>query len=329
MICVIASELWSLALYTYDENAFAEQKVLKYSIVATIMLAIAGVVTGIVTGSSSIIFDGMYSSIDCLFSLAALLVVRLIHIDVNRRKRKAPKFMERFQFGFWHLEPMLLAINGLALLIAVFYALSEAFSTILNGGHTPNLGYAAWFTLFAVILCFGMAIYEYQKNKKIGSAFITIDVKSWIVSGAISFALLCTFIFAHFVQNTSYQWLLPFFDPVALAFIAICMFPMPVKTVAKALRDVLMITPEALDDHVNSIVDSIVEKYNFVGSQNYVACVGRSTMIEIHLILPENYQIGCVETLDKIRSEIGDMIGEASPDRWLTVSFTAEPKWVY
>ena len=52
-------------------------------------------------------------------------------------------------------------------------------------------------------------------------------------------------------------------------------------------------------------------------------------LIEIHLILPENYQIGCVETLDKIRSEIGDMIGEASPDRWLTVSFTAEPKWVY
>lgn len=318
-----------MRLQSYEKSTVAEQRVLKYSIVATIVLTVVGVMTGIFTGSSSIIFDGVYSSIDCLFSLAAFVVVRLIQIDANRRKRKTPKFMERFQFGFWHLEPMLLAINGLSLLIAVFYGLFDSIGTIWSGGHTPNFGYAVWFALFAVFLCFGSAIIEHRYNQSIRSAFIAIDVKSWVISGGIGSALLCAFGFAYFVSDTSFRWILPYIDPAVLAFIALIMIPMPLKTVMKALRDILMITPVVLDDHVNNVVDGIVEKYGFLGSQNYVAKVGRSTVIEIHLILPKKYQIGKIEMLDKVRSEIGDLIGNAGSDRWLTVSFTADPEWVY
>ena len=313
----------------FDRNAHIEQKILAYSILATIVLAVAGIITGILTGASSIIFDGMYSSIDCVFSIAALLVVRLIEIDVNRRSRKAPKFVERFQYGFWHLEPMLLAINGLSLMIAVIYALFEAVGKILNGGKLPHFDAAIWFSVFAVILCFGMAFYEHYFNRRIKSAFITIDAKSWIVSGGIGLALLCAFSFATLIEGTNYEWVLPYIDPVVLAFIAIIMLPMPVKTVLHAMRDILMITPVDLDEHVNNVVDAIVEKYGFVGSQNYLARVGRSTMIEIHLILPEHYKIAEVEELDKIRTEIGDRIGHAGPDRWLTVSFTSNPHWAF
>ncbi|EJF91778.1 cation diffusion facilitator family transporter [Bartonella tamiae] len=313
----------------YDQQAREEQRLLQYSIASTLLLAISAISIGIFSGSSSIIFDGMYSAVDCLFSIAALAVARLIFIDVNRQKRKAPKFTERFQNGFWHFEPILLAINGLSLMIAVFYGLFEAISTLLRGGHTPDFGAALWFTIFGVCLCFGMAIFEAYKNRTIRSAFIAIDVKSWIVSGAISLALLFAFIFAFFIEGTSYSWLLPFIDPSVLALIALVMIPIPLKTVLKAFREILMITPASLDHHVNRVVDSIVEKYGFVDSQNYLAKVGRSTTIEIHLILPENFPLKSIEDLDKIREEIGALIGDAGPDRWLTISFTANPHWAY
>lgn len=314
----------------YDTTAIAEQKILEYSIIATIILAVFGIFVGILTGASSIIFDGMYSSIDCVFSVAALFVVRLIQIDVNRRKRKAPKFVERFQYGFWHLEPMLLVINGVSLMIAIFYALFEAAVKIWHGGQIPRFGEAAWFAIFAVVLCFGMAFYEHYHNRKIGSAFIAIDAKSWIISGGIGIALLCAFSFANLVEDTASNiWLLPYIDPSVLAIIALIMLPVPVKIVIRATRDILLITPPSLDDHVNGVVDVIVEKYGFVGSQNYLAKVGRSTMIEIHLILPEDYHLDGVAELDRIRAEIGDQIGNAGPDRWLTVSFTAKPEWAY
>ncbi len=313
----------------FDKNAHIEQKLLAYSILATIVLAVAAIITGILSGASSIIFDGMYSSIDCLFSIAALLVVRLIEIDVNRRSRKAPKFVERFQYGFWHLEPMLLAINGLSLMIAIIYALFEAVGKILNGGKLPHFDAAIGFSIFAVILCFGMAFYEQYFNRRIKSAFITIDAKSWIISGGIGLALLCAFTFANLIEGTGYEWILPYIDPAILALIALIMLPMPVRTVLRAMRDILMITPVDLDEHVNNVVDAIVEEYGFVGSQNYLAKVGRSTMIEIHLILPHHYKIAEVEELDKIRTEIGEKIGHAGPDRWLTVSFTSSPQWAY
>ncbi|WP_297322942.1 cation transporter [uncultured Bartonella sp.] len=317
-------------MQSYDKTAIAEQRVLEYSIIATIILAVCGIFVGILTGASSIIFDGMYSSIDCVFSVAALFVARLIQIDVNRRTRKAPKFVERFQYGFWHLEPMLLVINGVSLMIAIFYALFEAAVKIWHGGQIPRFGVAAWFAIFAVALCFGMAFYEHYRNRKIGSAFIAIDAKSWIISGGIGIALLCAFSFANIVEDTtSYIWLLPYIDPSVLAIIALIMLPVPVKTVIRAMRDILLITPASLDDHVNAVVDAIVEKYGFVGSQNYLAKVGRSTMIEIHLILPEEYHLDGVGELDRIRAEIGDQIGNAGPDRWLTVSFTAKPEWAY
>lgn len=314
---------------SYDKNAHLEQKTLQYSIIATIVLALSAIVTGILTGASSIIFDGMYSAIDCVFSIAALFVVRLIEIDVNRRTRKAPKFVERFQYGFWHLEPMLLAINGLSLMIAIIYALFEAAVKILNGGQLPHFDAAVWFSFAAMCLCFSMAFFEHRCNRKIGSAFISVDVKGWIVSGGIGLALLCAFSFANLIENTSYTWVLPYIDPVVLALIALIMLPVPVKIVIRAMREILMITPADLDEHVNAVVDGIVEKYGFVGSQNYLAKVGRSTMIEIHLILPHHYKITEVEELDKIRSEIGNAIGNAGPDRWLTVSFTASSQWAY
>ena len=313
----------------YDRKVNLEQKTLQYSIIATIVLALSAIITGILTGASSIIFDGMYSSIDCVFSVAALFVVRLIEIDVNRRTRKAPKFVERFQYGFWHLEPMLLAINGLSLMIAIVYALFEAAVKILNGGQLPHFDAAVWFSMIAMFLCFGMAAFEFRCNRKIKSAFIAVDAKGWIVSGGIGVALLCAFSFANLIEGTSYIWILPYIDPVVLALIALIMLPVPVKIVIKALRDILMITPADLDEHVNVIVDKIVEKYGFIGSQNYLAKVGRSTMIEIHLILPRHYKITEVEELDKIRSEIGEEIGNAGPDRWLTVSFTANSQWAY
>jgi predicted Co/Zn/Cd cation transporter (cation efflux family) len=50
-------------------------------------------------------------------------------------------------------------------------------------------------------------------------------------------------------------------------------------------------------------------------------------MIEIYLIVPRTMEIGTVDRLDSIRAEIGDEIGDAGPDRWLTIAFTGDVKW--
>lgn len=308
-------------------NQLAEQKLLKLSVFVTLAVALFGVIMGIITNSSSIIFDGVYSSVDCFFSLAALLVVRLIHLDSLRLSKRSHQLAERFQFGFWHLEPMVLAINGISLSIAVLYGLFEAINSIWNGGQVPSFDYAILYALIAVIVCFGLAFYEAQRNKEIQSEFIAMDIKGWIISGCLSLAILIAFLFAFAINETSYIWLIPYIDPVILALICLAMAPMPLRVVLKALKEVFLITPRSLDAHITNSVDEIVLRHNFVSAQTYVAKVGRSTMIEIHIIVPQDWRIDTIAKLDAIREEISEAIGDAGPDRWLTVSFTGLEDW--
>jgi len=309
-------------------KARQEQHVLKLSIGVTLCIAVFGIVMGIVTGAASVIFDGVYSAMDCLFTMAALGVARLIQIDTTAEQSRSPVFAGSFQSGFWHLEPMLLAVNGIALMIAVFYGVMEAVTIIWHGVHVPAFGNAVFFAITMVIVCYGFALYEMRVNRGIRSAFISIDIKSWIISGGISIALLIAFVFALLFENTAADWLIPYIDPAVLVIICLIMAPMPIRIVINAMQDIFLVTPHDIDAHVTRIVDAVVERYGFVGSQTYVAKVGRSIMIEVHLILPEHYKIGTVDWLDRIRGEIGDAIGGGGPDRWFTVCFTAKPEWV-
>ena len=79
-----------------------EQKLLKQSTVLMFAVAIAGIVTGFMSGSQSILFDGFFSLIATFIKVLMLITAQLIAKESN----------QRFQFGFWHLEPMVLLIEG-------------------------------------------------------------------------------------------------------------------------------------------------------------------------------------------------------------------------
>src|SRR5215510_11661473 len=93
-----------------------EQGTLKFSIALTVFLGVLGVASGIVSGSQAIIFDGMYSFVDVVPTVVSLLVVKLI----------ARGSSHRFQYGYWHLEPLVAVLRDSILTIACIYASIDA-----------------------------------------------------------------------------------------------------------------------------------------------------------------------------------------------------------
>ena len=73
-------------------TAPTEQAVLKRSIAATIVVGTTGVLFGLLSGSVSIVFDGVFSAVDASMTLLALVV---------RHKIANPS--NRFQMCFWHI----------------------------------------------------------------------------------------------------------------------------------------------------------------------------------------------------------------------------------
>lgn len=303
-----------------------EQSVLRLSIVATLILAGLGILFGLLSGSFAIVFDGVYALIDAIMTILALLVSNLIAASTREGVSKS-KLIAQFTMGFWHLEPMVLGLNGMLLMGAGIYALITAIGSLLKGGRELAFDQAIIYAVVTVLAAIGMAIFDTRANRTIRSNFVALDAKAWMMSAALTAALLVAFIFGFMIQGTKLQWMSPYIDPAALAIVCLIVIPIPIGTVRQALADALLVTPPDLMQHVETIAAQIVLRYQFLSYRAYVARVGRGRQIELYFIVPHGLPARPLEEWDKIRDEIGEAIGNDTPDRWLSIVFTTDQEW--
>ncbi|WP_047283705.1 cation diffusion facilitator family transporter [Pseudomonas protegens] len=295
-----------------------EQVLLKQSTVLMFAVAIAGIVTGFVSGAQSILFDGFFSLIATFIKVLMLITARLIAKESNHR----------FQFGFWHLEPMVLLIEGSFLMLIAIYAFLNGVFGIINGGREVELGLVIVYAAFFAVAEFAYFFYVRRRNRKLKSSLIQFDNISWLVDAMLSVGLLVSFVIALLLKQYGHgQWAV-YVDPAILILLALSMLPPALKILRPALRDVLGIAPDQLDEKVRNVMEQAKAAHGFDDYISYVQKHGRARFIEIHIVLPAHYPLQDVATLDRLREEISSQLGEADAARWLTISFTGDRKWI-
>lgn len=303
-----------------------EQSVLRLSIGVTLILAGLGILFGLLSGSFAIVFDGVYTLIDAIMTIMALLVANLIAASTREGGTKS-KLIAQFTMGFWHLEPMVLGLNGILLIGAAVYALINAIGSLLTGGRELAFDQAIIYAVVTVIAAIGMAIFDTRANRIIRSNFLALDAKAWMMSAGLTAALLVAFVTGYMIQNTGLKWMSPYIDPAALAIVCLIVIPIPIGTVRQALAEILLVTPPDLMRHVEDVAEQFVQRYQFLSYRAYVARVGRGRQIELYFIVPSGLPAKRLEEWDNIRDEIGNAIGNDTPDRWLTIAFTTDQEW--
>lgn len=303
-----------------------EQGLLRISIAVTVLLAGFGILFGILSGSFAIVFDGVYALTDAAMTVVALLVSNLIASSAAGGAAKG-RLVKHFTMGFWHLEPMVLGLNGILLTGAAIYALINAIGSIMEGGRPLDFDQAIIYAVVTLTVTIAMAIIGSRANRTIKSDFVALDAKAWMMSAGLTGALLIAFVFGYLIQGSTYEWLSPYIDPVALALVCLVIIPIPAGTIRQALADILLVTPADLKRHVDAVAQAIVEKHGFLSYRAYVARVGRGRQIELFFIVPEDFPAKKLQEWDEIRDEIGSAIGDEGPDRWLTIAFTTDPEW--
>jgi cation diffusion facilitator family transporter len=294
-----------------------EQATLKFSIALTVLLGVLGVVSGLTTGSQAIIFDGMYSFVDVVPTVVSLVVVKLI----------ARGSSDRFQYGYWHLEPLVAVLRDSILVVACIYAGIDAVNSLSRGGQDVAYGLAA---LWAGVLCLvglAMTLFLNQRAKKLQSPMLKLDARSWLVSTVLSLALLIGFAFATALAGTSLQRWIPYLDAIALLSMALIMLPMPLFGLWRSFRDVLQVAPDELDHQVHSVMNGVVKEGGFLEFSSYVAKVGRARFIEIHVLVSPDSRIDTAK-IDAIRRDIAKRLNAVWPNFWLTIDFTADRAWL-
>ncbi|MBB4085638.1 MULTISPECIES: cation transporter [Sphingomonas] len=303
-----------------------EQRLLRNSMIVTVMLAGVGVVVGTIAGSDAIVFDGMYSLADAAMTALALGVARLIAAS-NAADAAGGRLHERFTMGFWHLEPIVLGLNGVLLTGASIYALVNAITALLSDGRPLSFGPAMAYAAIGTAADIAMAVYVTRANRTVRSQLVALDGRAWIMTSALGAALFVAFALGAMLQGTRHAWMTPYVDPAALVVICLVIIPAPFQTIRAAVSDILLVTPPALKLRVDGIAQATVDRYGFVSYRAYVARVGRGTQIELNFIVPPDTPARRLEEWDALRDRIGEELGDDTPNRWLTIVFTTDPEW--
>lgn len=168
--------------------------------------------------------------------------------------------------------------------------------------------------------------YERRANAKIGSDILALDVKSWVMSAAVTAAPLAAFVIGFLLDGTRWAWGLPYLDPGILALVSIVILPLPIRDLREAFRYLFRVAPRDLCDHVDAATAAFVRQHGLVEHHAYVAEVGRSREIDIYLIVPAD-DLRPIAEWDRLRTELSSAIGFEGPHLWLTVVFTADDRW--
>jgi predicted Co/Zn/Cd cation transporter (cation efflux family) len=137
-----------------------------------------------------------------------------------------------------------------------------------------------------------------------------------------------SFLIALLLKTQGYDKWAVYVDPMILILLALGMLPPALKILGPALRDVLGIVPDQLDDKVRQVMEVAKVEHGFDDYISYVQKHGRACFIEIHIVLPKDYWLDGVGQLDSLREEISAKLGEPDAARWLTISFTGDRKWI-
>jgi predicted Co/Zn/Cd cation transporter (cation efflux family) len=293
-----------------------EASLLRLSVGATVLIAGLGVVFGLASNSLAIIFDGLFSVVDAVITGLMLAVARLVARESN----------QKFQYGYWHLEPLVVALKAAVLMTLVAFGFLGAVQSLLAGGNAPELGVAILYSVLVVLICAGVWFWLWRQNDRIGSALVAIDLKAWAASGIITTALLLAFLAALAMRGTALEPWIPYVDPATLALLSLLILPVPWKDAKEAFHDIFQIVPADLDAHVHQVMDAFVARHGFAGYESYVTRTGRARFIEISVLARPDMPAKTIAHFDALRAEIGAAIGEAGPDRWLTIVFTEDPR---
>jgi len=294
-----------------------EQRVLQRSIAATVLVAAIGFFGGLLARSQAILFDGVYSLVDVALTLVALAVLRLM----------ASEQSPRFQYGFWHLEPMVEALGGAILSLACIYALANAVIGFSDGGHEPRLGPGlAWAALLAAVDLV-MALWIGRHARRLQSGLLALDARAWLLTGLMSLAVVLSFLIALALSGGAHAHWIPYIDPLVLAGISLAALPVPLRAAWKAAREVLQVAPDDLDRQVREVMRAFVAEHGFEGFTSHVAKIGRMQFIEIHVLTRPDARLGSIGDVDRLRDGIAERLDARSGRFWLTIDFTSDPAW--
>ncbi len=292
-----------------------EQFVLKISMFSALLLAIFGIGFGMYMKSLAVIFDGFVAFISVGLGALSVITSRYIYKEDD----------DIFQYGYVRFEPMVNLFKALVLVLVCVYAFINGISSILRGGHEIYLDLAVIYTICAFGFCGVVFVYTRFYALRLESDLIKVDNAEWKIDCVLYFGALVAFLVVWVIDS---DIVARFVDPIVLSVLSLLLCISPVRICVANFKDLIMVAPIELDEKITQIMQNLSKEYNFNDYDTHVAKSGRFFMVEVNILTSQGCKIESVRDFDMIRERIQNELNIPSYKIWLSVSFTANPKWL-
>ncbi|WP_318483148.1 cation diffusion facilitator family transporter [Photobacterium leiognathi] len=295
-----------------------ERMALKISLAGTIFVASLGIGYGLYVGSNAILLDGMFSFLSMGMTGLSLYTAYLVSKPDD----------EQFQFGYAHFEPLINVVNGLLILITCLFAFITGVQTIMHGGHDIVLGDAIIYAVLSTVSCFSIYFFETHIARSVDSELVRVDSQEWLVDAILSAAILVGFILVLIFDALGYSKWNAYVDPILVTTLSIAASILPIKVLRRNLKEVLLVAPQdSAQEHVDQVIAELSEKYDFDDYTHHFAKIGRQYDLEINILVKDENK-WTTKQQDRIRQIIWDRLEDDLGETWLSVSFTAQERWL-
>jgi cation diffusion facilitator family transporter len=301
-----------------DAKSARDQRLLMFSIWASAGFAVLSSVWGILSGSSMIVFDGVYSFVSIGLSVLAVLALRF-----SRRGAD-----ERFPWGREAAEPLVVVIKAATLGALCAYAAIGGILDIVNGGREVAVGSAVIYALVATLGGLVVGLVLRRATRREGSDLVRAEAAEWLGDTLLSFGVLIGFLVAYVLVAADRAELAAYVDPGMVTLVSLAFLWVPIKLIIASLREIMSMAPETdVLDRLRARVAAVEEKYAFSESFLRASKVGDRMDIEIDFVVGAESPVRTIADGDAVRQDLHDQLEALGYERSVVVTFTADRRW--
>ena len=301
------------------ESSRIEQRTLTLSLVCVVVIALGSLAWGLAIESDVVILNGVFSMVSLIGSILYLTAARLVARPADRR----------FQYGYAHVEPMVNSVNGMLVLVICLYAFINGIEGLRSGGSEVDATSVIWFGAVSGIICAAVGTYELVMARRTGSQLLRNDAREWLIDAAFSLVTLVGFATLFVLEDPLRSTWARYADSALVAVLALLFLPIPLGVVARNVRELLHMGSEddAIGVRVETAMQAIRGEHDIRSHTTHVAKVGRSHLVKVNIVVGPRFKLQTVAEQDGLRQRIWGAVDRPIDAAWLTINFTADPRW--
>lgn len=275
-------------------------KVARLSVFSNSLLIVLKVITGLITGSVSIVSEAIHSGMDLLAAVIAFFSVRISDHPSD----------DRHPYGHGKFENVSGVIEALLIFIAAFWIIYEAVHKLITPGTIESVGWGSVVMLISAAVNFFVSKRLYKVAKETESVALDADalhLKTDVYTSlGVGVGLLL-------IEITGYQIL----DPIVAILVALLILKESLHLLRRAFFPLLDTSWDK--EEYNRLVN-ILEQMNVSYHDLKTRKAGNYRFVDFHIEMPSEMQLANVhEFCDRIETRL------MREFRNIKVSIHAEP----